>query len=256
LTTDLNLGYVGGSGGFLALHLLLLSNNYNCCIDGSSVDEIIDHQWNITDPNLWKSNELWPNNEKTKVNFSNNRLFFHCQSDPDKWKSIVDRKVFVYTDLKLHLALSKYKNAWIYHASANRESLTLDYWFKKFYDNIKDPAWPQCNTISQISQLPKKIQQELENYPDFCLLTSSRNWDDWFLLQHQHSKLNNQVVYSNCVLLAQCSDIVVDLKDIVRSHGAALLTPLNLTVSNQHRMLINRWLSLHPGDIVKQLIDT
>lgn len=256
MTTDLQLGYVGGSGGFLALHLLLLTNNYNCYINEQSIDQIIDHQWTVPDSTLWKSKELWPDNEKTKINFSNNRLFFHCYPVLDHWKSIVDRKVFVYTDLKLQLALSKYKNAWVFHPDTDRESRTLDYWFEKFYNNIKDAAWPACNSISQVSQLPKKIQQELQNYPDFYRLTNSKNWEDWFFADHQHSKLNNQVVYPICVPFAQCSDIVVDLKDIVQSQGAALLTPLNLTATDQHRLLINHWLSLHPDDIVKQLTHT
>ena len=256
MTTDLHLGYIGGSGGFLALHLLLLSNHYNCYINGGSVDEIIDHQWTVPDSTLWKSKELWPDNEKTKINFSNNRLFFQCNPALDEWASIVDRKVYVYTDLKLQLALSKYKNAWVFYTSADRKTRTLDYWFEKFYNNIRDPAWPACNAISQISQLPKKIQQELQSYPDFHGLINSKNWEDWFFTEHQYCKLNNQVVYPDCVLLAQCSNIVVDLKDIVQSQGAALLTPLGLIATDQHRMLINHWLSLHPNDIVKQLTDT
>ncbi len=252
MNTDLHLGYIGGSGGFLALHLLLLSNYYNCCID-RSIDKVVDQQWRISDAKLWKSNEVWPCNEKTTVEFTDHRLFFHCNPELAEWQAHVDRKVLVYTDLKSQLALSKYKNAWIFHPAINRQTQTLDYCFETFYNSIKDPAWPSCNTLSQVSLLSAKIQQELQGYSDFRELAMATNWEEWFLAKHAHWKLHNQTVYSECVPLAQCSDIVVDLKDIVKTHGAALLIPLNLPVTTQHHLLIDRWLALHSSDIIEQL---
>lgn len=252
MNTDLHLGYVGGSGGFLALHLLLLSDCYNCCIDGP-INEVVDRQWHIPDAKLWKSKEVWPNNEKTTVEFINHRLFFHCNPELAEWQVQVNRKVLVYTDLKSQLALSKYKNAWVFHPDIDQQTQTLDYCFETFYSSIKDPAWPECKTISQASKLPSAIQQELQGHSDFHELVKATDWDEWFLSKHEHWKLNNQTVYSDCVPLAQCSDIVIDLKDIVKTHGAALLIPLNLPMTAQHRMLVDRWLALHSSEIIEQL---
>jgi hypothetical protein len=84
-------------------------------------------------------------------------------------------------------------------------------------------------------------------------LKTANNWQDWMLIKNQHYKIQNQVVYSDCVPLANHSNIVIDLKDIVKSGGAALLQALDLPVVAQHQALVDHWLSLHSLEIVAQL---
>ena len=71
--------------------------------------------------------------------------------------------------------------------------------------------------------------------------------------QHQHYKLNNQIVYSDCFSMAQHSNCIVDLKDIIRTQGKALLEPLGLEVTDQQINLIEHWVSLHPENILEHL---
>jgi hypothetical protein len=63
---ELSIGYSGGSGGFLLLHLLLLSDQYHVKFkDNKTFDEAFEKQWKITNPNQWKSLETWPDNLQT-----------------------------------------------------------------------------------------------------------------------------------------------------------------------------------------------
>lgn len=64
--SDVYLGYRGGSGGFILLHLLLCSDDYHVSFgDGYTFDDVIDMQWKITEPHLWKNSEVWPSNIET-----------------------------------------------------------------------------------------------------------------------------------------------------------------------------------------------
>ena len=62
-----NVGYCGGSGGFIFLHFLLLSEQYYCSFGNNqiSLDEIIKNQWNIKNNFTWKKTEVWPSNVDT-----------------------------------------------------------------------------------------------------------------------------------------------------------------------------------------------
>jgi hypothetical protein len=53
---NLSIGYSGGSGGFLLLHLLLLSDQYHVEFkDNKLFAEAFAQQWKIIDPNQWKT---------------------------------------------------------------------------------------------------------------------------------------------------------------------------------------------------------
>ena len=249
---DVHLGYIGGCGGFFALHLLLLSNRYNCSLE-QPFDQILKSQWAIKNPAHWKHTEVWPNNTKTLEEFDSSRLFFDCNPAVTIWQNITTCKVLIYTDLFLNLVLSKHKHANFYHASVPPEIRTLDYHFALFYNNIRDSSWPNCTSIEQAWRLPDKILQELQQYEDFIDLTTTDSWEQWFLIKQKNYQINNQVVYKGCVDLAQYSNHLIDLKDIVRSQGAALLEPLGLPVTDRHTKFINMWVNLHPPEIIKHL---
>lgn len=60
--------------------------------------------------------------------------------------------------------------------------MTLNIW-KNFYDNIKDPTWPTCNSIDDFVNLPAKIQLEILNLhllqkPDSKLKIVKENTED------------------------------------------------------------------------------
>lgn len=249
---DLYLGYVGGCGGFFALHLLLISNQYNCSLE-QPFDQILKSQWSIKNAAHWKHTEVWPNNIKTLEEFDSPRLFFECNPVVSSWKNITTSKVLIYTDLFLQLSLSKYKNANFYGPDMPPRLKILDYHFTEFYNNIRDPNWPDCTAIEQVQQLPNKIIQELQQHEDFIDLTNTDSWEQWFLIKQKNYQINNQVVYKDCFDLAQYSNYVVDLKDIVRSQGAALLAPLGLPVTEQHIKFINMWVNLHSPELIRYL---
>lgn len=249
---DLYLGYVGGCGGFFALHLLLLSNRYNCSLE-QPFDQILESQWSIKNAAHWKHTEVWPNNIKTLEEFNSPRLFFECNPVVSSWKNITTRKVLIYTDLFLQLALSKFKNASFYHSDLPPGPRTLDYHFTEFYNNIRGANWPDCTAIEQVQQLPDNIIQELQQHEDFVDLETANSWEQWFLIKQKNYQIKNQVVYKDCFDLAQCSNHVIDLKDIVWSQGAALLDPLGLPVTDQHIKFINMWVNLHPTELIKYI---
>ena len=61
--------------------------------------------------------------------------------------------------------LNNYQNFFQNHYKVNHDSLWLE-----FYNNLKDPSWPDCKTFNEVSNLPTYIQQEIKenwNPPDF-----------------------------------------------------------------------------------------
>lgn len=109
---DMSLFYYGGSGGFLLLHLLLMSGKFYA--GGINIDKL-EQQWNITDPRDWKSQETWPKNLETEKSVtSKTKLYFNC-NNPDQWINKDQTRVLIYVDLDMQLKLSQYKNAWCYN---------------------------------------------------------------------------------------------------------------------------------------------
>lgn len=110
---DLSLLYLGGTGGFFLLHLLLLSDEKFYCNGYENIDSIIKKQWS-KDFDNWKSRETWPSNYQTYLKVTHNRkLFFHCHEYVN-WEKSQDQKIFLYTNLETQLALSKLKKSFIY----------------------------------------------------------------------------------------------------------------------------------------------
>jgi hypothetical protein len=250
--SDVWLGYVGGCGGFFALHLLLLSNRYNCSLS-QPFDQILQSQWNITHAHEWKNTEVWPDNTRTLEEFNSPRLLFECNPVVNNWKNVPSFKILIYADLFLHLKLSKYKNSFFYHRDADSNHRSLDVCFTSFYNNVRDPDWPDCTTIEQVKHLPRKILQELKQHEDFIKLINSDNWEDWFQIKHKKFQIDRHVVYEECFNLSRFSNHIINLKDIVRSQGTALLDPLGLTVTDEHVKFINMWVNLHPPELIKYL---
>jgi hypothetical protein len=126
--TVYHIGYCGGSGGFLLLHLLLLSGQYHTRFcKNISFEKIIKEQWSIPNPLFWKNTEIWPNNTATMCDETNlNKLLYFCNPTP--------------------------------------EDFFGDYGFVEFnnaYCNIKDATWPEIKSFVEFNNLPIWIQAEM-----------------------------------------------------------------------------------------------
>ena len=79
---ELTIQYAGGSGGFLLLHLVLLSGKYQCKFRSDQVfDKFFKDQWNITDHARWKMGEVWPDNRATLESSIDNKVYLICNPD-------------------------------------------------------------------------------------------------------------------------------------------------------------------------------
>ncbi len=126
------LGYRGGSGGYLLLHLLLLSGKFHVSFEeDKTIEEIVADQWKIVDPNKWKSLEHKPNNAKTISSASNlDKILFFCNPRREYFfgdrESFLDvggyygtayptiKTVYIYTDIDSQHELAFYKKAYCY----------------------------------------------------------------------------------------------------------------------------------------------
>jgi hypothetical protein len=252
---NLHLNYFGGSGGFLALHLLLLSNHYSNELNDNT-DSVIANQWRIPDHNKWKSNETWPDNNKTFNMPGSPKLFYYCNRPESEWEKLSGTKLLVYTDLSSQLALCSYKKAWIYEDRVPAVDRDLNFHFEKFYNDVKDPAWTSCAKVSDSKTLPTYIQQELLTYPEYVDFINATSWDHWFVTKNQANRINNDIVFEGVADVAKSSDLTIKLQDIVNTNGEALLEPLGLPVLDQHVELIKKWKSLHSDEILSILIST
>jgi hypothetical protein len=250
--SDLCLNYFGGSGGFLVLHLLLLSNRYVNDLN-DQLHTVVHDQWKVTDHIKWKNHEIWPNNDKTAALTAFPKLFFYCNLHAEEWSKLSGTKLLLYTDLEHQLALSNYKKCWIYEKSTLPNLRDINFHFELFYNSVKDASWPECNSINHSKQLPKHIQQELLSHSDYSDFLNAKNWHQWFVTKNQANRINNDIVYSEVGAAAKHSDMIVKLQDIVNTNGTALLTPLGLPVTNQHIELIQKWKSLHSAEILAMM---
>lgn len=248
ISKNLHLGYSGGSGGFLTLHLLLLTKYY---VNNLSNDltNILCRQWSITDHSTWKDTEVWPDNTATKLMPNDPKIFFYCNPTVEFWQSITESKLLVYTDFQSQLLLAKFKKAWIYHNTIQ----DIDYHFRNFYQNIKDPNWPDCSSIEQSKTLPNAIQTEMLTHSDYQNFLIAGNCEEWRILINQHCKLNDEIVEPSVPGLAANSDYVIKLQNIVNSNSHALLDPLGLPVLDTHTNLLKQWKSLHTTELLQQV---
>lgn len=248
---DINLIYSGGSGGFLLLHLLLLSGSFYVSFKDKTLDQAIEQQWKVHDPTCWKRTEEWPANDQTFTHATELRkIYFHC--NPTENTSLADRTAVIYTDYYSQTQLAYYKRAhWYIGTKSDQEQpqllgylATLREW-KRHYNNIKDPAWPRCVSFRHINKLPDYIQQELSNDP------YTKSFID---KQFDFVKYRNDFVYRPAKAYLDSADIVVKLQDVVNTRGEILVDAFDIPpINNQQRELIAHWCSLHPPELLARI---
>ena len=225
---DITLSYSGGSGGFLLLHLLLLSGKfYTVFKNKRSLTDIIQSQWNIANHDEWKESEAWPDNNLTQLDTTSLRkLYFSVNPyQPDMLTSFPGKNLVLYTDIDSQLELAYFKKAnWFIDYTSSFFTKKKIQSFKEkllawniHYNNIKDPTWPKCLSHRHINRLPTAIQQEI-----------------------LESEYTQQFLNS--------ADIVVKLQDLGKILEELLEIP---TMNSKQHELIERWKKLHPQELLE-----
>jgi hypothetical protein len=251
-------GYRGGSGGFIFLHFLMLSeewseHGYHYNDQYPDFDSIIKHQWNITNHSLWKQNEVWPDNYATLATKSDlKKLLYYC--NPDKLE--FDNRVFCI--------------------------------FGTCYNNIKDSQWPLIKTVDDFNNLPQRIQQEVfDTIPNAqCYVKSSSNLPTSIWLytdsesQHELSYFkkayfyhsnparekiinfhscglsqtwNNELVDVKAIYFLENSDIQIKLQDWVNDPELLIQHGLIDSINQKQLDLLTRWKKLHPAELLEKI---
>lgn len=263
---DIKIGYSGGSGGFLLLHLLLLSGKFHTAFDvNDSLQNIINSQWNIKNHRDWKKSETWPNNLRTlSTDTQTRRLYFFCNPFNDSLFSHCQaNSLILYTDFHSQVELAFYKKArWFCDNSDNSgNSLTtaiykdLIHRWNNHYTKIKDPSWPSRVSPRRIDQLSMPISQEilkssftqrhLSCLSDFLLRE---------ILPFPSDVYNENLVDQGILLYLNSADAVIKLQDLINSRGGVLLDILDIPPMNKQQLdLIDHWKKLHPPELLEKI---
>ena len=253
---DIKLGYSGASGGFLVLHFLLLSNQFNTKFNFTGTfDEMLSTHWNISNPSRWKKSEVWPDNTLTK-NLPNQRLFFFCNPNltHNDWQSCEADALVLYTDIDSQIALGKYKNAG--HVAVDPERYTiakslLQDWHVR-YKIFRQPHWPVKLPFNQVWRLPElldnKHYQEIKQNLNKLKLISPE--------EHKNTavKFKNDMVTKLIVPYLEQGKYNLKLQDFVNTDGEVLCNMLNIgPVNNKQHMLISNWKKLHTKSLLNSI---
>jgi len=243
---DLNLFYSGGSGGFLLLHLLLLSGKYHV-IFGDRVpidmDMVIKQQWKIVNYINWKKREVWPNNEKTVCSHSElTKIYFYCNpwEKGSQIKEYSSYNIGLYTDFYSQCLMAIFKKANWFSTQHKLNDLALySHDWTRYYDKIKTPTWPECPGVSHINSLPVEIQKEIFNNP----LTESILK---VALLAEIGIYQNQEVCGRVLPFLKTANAVVKLQDLVNNTAGVLKQVFDIESLNRQQMdLIKHWKNLH-----------
>jgi hypothetical protein len=259
---NLNLFYSGGSGGFLLLHLLLLSGRYHVMFKNDiSMDTALHGQWKITDHDSWKKTETWPDNEKTFHSDSKlTKIYFYCNPESVWPPGHIDYQgnfgeysnynIGLYTDYSSQVLLAKYKRALYFGKTdiirnqkfhALRE---ISKSWQQHYNNIKDPSWPKCKSFRKINQLPTAVKQELMDDP----------YTQSFLDFEYHCDYQGQEVFLGILPFLQSADVTVKLQDLVNHTEHILREIFEIDhINDQQKNLVEHWKTLHTQEMLTTL---
>jgi len=236
----ININYAGGSGGFLALWVVLLGSKYRCVFksDTQDLNEIKHKQWNIEDTSKWKSSEIWPDNELTELSDIDNKVFFYCDPTDKEWNNQKGLKIILYADIKLQLALAEYKNAFLYVDNESLNSV-VDPVIIKNYNNVKDKSWPDVTMLDELRQCPEHILTELKEEFNIDVFADSVDFFDTTMW-------NGSKVWSDIGKMLPDADVTVRLVDLIQTNGSILLDKIGGQRNKDVDAFIQHWLSLHP----------
>lgn len=261
--SDVKLCYFGGSGGFILLHLLLLSDQFHCSFaTDKSTTEIIKHQWNVSDPDEWKSTEIWPDNLNTQSAVVNKRkLFLLCNPTIEEISQFTGATVFLYADAQTQVNMALYKRAHWFRRPDDWHWVPfyrkkLQQW-RRHYNNIKDVDWPSCTGPNGFRNLPDRIRQEVlaDPYTERCLNIASFNAKHPvpsninYLLRNNKKLPNGDVVLTKVFNFFKRADVSINLSNVISDLN--VLSEITGVAVNQKQIdLRNHWISLHPTQLL------
>lgn len=259
MTSDLNLLYSGGSGGFVLLYFLLLSDQYSVVFkNNKSFLEAFEQQWQITNSDQWKNTESWPDNAAThQLTTDKSKIYYYCNPDlicPPDLGTYCRFNLALYVDYASQLELAYYKKAWIYSKvprcsrdpkfTAIREFVNN---WRNHYENIKDSTWPEYVPIKKIHSLSTHIKNELLQN------SYTQNFLD-YRYQVPTIDFNGQQVYDLFFPYLDSANVVIKLQDFINSRGQNVVDLLELpAVNDQQLELINHWCKLHPVELLERI---
>ena len=237
-------GYRGGSGGFIFLHFLMLSeewssHGYHYNDQYPDFDSIVKHQWNITNHNLWKQNEVWASNYMALATKSDlKKSLFYC--NPCK--------------------LSFY----------NRDFDLFRTWC---HDSIKDRNWPSVTTIDEFDTIPSaecyikssinliwlytdiESQNELSYFKKAYFYYSKPAREK--IINFHNCELsqtwNNQLVDRQAVYFLENSSIQIKLQDWINDPGWLIQHGLLDRINQKQVDLLTHWKKLHPAELLQKI---
>lgn len=243
-THDRSLVYAGGSGGFLMLHMLLLSGWQVGFRQNFSLDTILQKQWDVTQLGDWKASEICPDNQLT-MQLPSPKLYFYC--NPLANQQVLSEKIItIYTDIQSQIRLSRAKKAhWFYGTNSDFELQEFTRIREQHYSNVRDPEWPVLLTDASDQQL-----QEISSDPYWIQLESAGTWEN--LTISNSTSFNNVLVDPNIFSWLARSNEVVLLQDLVNTPHV-VFSRLDLTFTDKHQQLLDRWISLHTKSLLESI---
>jgi hypothetical protein len=248
---DIVLGYNGGSGGFLSLHVILLSDEYHIKFDpDQSLDQVLAKQWQISDPDQWKSHEVWPSVHQTMLD---------TKATKPRASLLCNPTVDMFQQGNAQYLLS--------HLIAS-------------YNSVKDLSWPDIASIDDWCNLPDHIIDECEQIHDLrfakamsrliaakkvLLYTDAYSQNELAFYKKAfkyHGTPNVQktpleaVCLEDCLItphtadLAAICDCRIRLQDLVNTPQILVDLGLISAVNQRQLDLIDHWKSLHPPKLL------
>jgi hypothetical protein len=257
---DITLNYFGGSGGYFALHLLLLTDQYHCIFEGEEQDfkQIFQNQWNIREK--WKDSEIHPDNNKTFISNIVNKLYFCCNPTLTELDKFPSKKIILYTDIETQMVLAKYKNAYLYTRPEDAVNNIIKQQFIMQYDSVRADNWPIVDQLTDFNLLSDDIKQEcasifqINNPMGYRFPSGEHDLLDCY--KHNMSVLYKDDLIFNYILpFIQKADIVVKLQDLIKTNGEVLFNQLGILGNSKIKDFIDMYIQLHGVKEQKVLLE-
>lgn len=254
---NISIFYYGGTGGFFALHLIMLSKYYNCVWKSDTQDwhKIFDQQWNIQSSELWKKQETWPDNELTKTSTYPRKIYFYINPTREIFDSAVGSRVVIFTDRETQWAQEISKRC--FHFCNTNPTEYADYSFTQAYNSIKSDNWPNICRISDYHLLPDTIKDEIENIFNMGWIKSVDSVLDEaknnFLPGVMYQGIDIFRAYKDDIDISQ-ADVNFTQQELVITRGKCLYDALHIPWEQQCANFTEHYLNLHPEKLKQRLI--
>lgn len=235
-------------------YLLLKFSNRNCVFDSISQDTIqnFDTVWNINSIQELDETEILPDNLKTYYSTANNKLFCGRNlSNNTYFDFFRGYKIILYLDFDTHYEICKYLQVGFF------ENGSVEYkqneFFLMFYNRLKSPAWPVCESVTDYYLLPEYVKSECLLNNDLQATLNLETFEEFY--KNSLSKnVNGIKIDKNLVDTTNFNnaDLIIDVKTILQTNGQNLFDALGIdytAVSLQCKQFTDFYLNLYPENI-------